>query len=131
MKFTDIFIRRPVLASVVSLLILRGRPARHQRPAGAAVSAHRRTRSSRSRPPITAPIADLIAGFITTPLEQAIAQADGIDYMTSTSPSGVSTITAYLRLNYDSEQGADRDQHQGQLGAEPAAAGHAAAGARR
>ena len=41
---------------------------------------------------------DIIAGFITTPLENAIAQANGIDYMTSTSQSGVSTITVYLRL---------------------------------
>ena len=48
--------------------------------------------------------------------------------MTSTSQSGVSTITVYLRLNYD-RQGADRDQHQGELGAEPAARRHAAAGA--
>ncbi|HSS86144.1 MAG TPA: efflux RND transporter permease subunit [Reyranella sp.] len=47
---------------------------------------------------------DVIAGFITTPLEQAIAQANGIDYMTSTSQSGVSTITVYLRLNYDSSK---------------------------
>ena len=47
---------------------------------------------------------DVIAGFITTPLENAIAQANGIDYMTSTSQSGVSTITVNLRLNYDSDK---------------------------
>ena len=46
--------------------------------------------------------ADIIAGFITTPLESAIAQASGIDYMTSTSQTGLSTITVNLRLNYDS-----------------------------
>jgi len=46
----------------------------------------------------------VIAGFITTPLETAIAQANGIDYMTSTSQSGVSTITVNLRLNYDSSK---------------------------
>jgi multidrug efflux pump len=46
----------------------------------------------------------VVAGFITTPLENAIAQANGIDYMTSTSTSGVSTITVYLRLNYDADK---------------------------
>ena len=46
----------------------------------------------------------MVAGFITTPLENAIAQANGIDYMTSTSTSGVSTITVYLRLNYDADK---------------------------
>ena len=47
---------------------------------------------------------DVVAGFITTPLENAIAQANGIDYMTSTSQNGVSTITVYLRLNYDADK---------------------------
>ena len=45
-----------------------------------------------------------MAGFITTPLENAIAQAYGIDYMTSTSQSSASTITVYLRLNYDADK---------------------------
>ena len=47
---------------------------------------------------------DVIAGFITTPLENAIAQANGIDYMNSVSQSGVSTITVNLRLNYDPDK---------------------------
>ena len=47
---------------------------------------------------------DVIAGFITTPLENAIAQANGIDYMTSTSTPGVSTITVNLRLNYEADK---------------------------
>ena len=47
---------------------------------------------------------DVIAGFITTPLENAIAQANGIDYMNSISQSGVSTITVNLRLNYDPDK---------------------------
>jgi multidrug efflux pump len=47
---------------------------------------------------------ELVAGFITTPLENAIAQANGIDYMTSTSQSGQSTITINLRLNYDADK---------------------------
>ena len=51
-----------------------------------------------------APIPAVVAGFVTTPLENAIAQANGIDYMTSTSQSGVSTITVYLRLNYDPDK---------------------------
>ncbi len=46
----------------------------------------------------------MVAGFITTPLENAIAQANGIDYMSSISQTGVSTITVYLRLNYDADK---------------------------
>ena len=47
---------------------------------------------------------ETMAGFVTTPLENAIAQANGIDYMTSISQSGVSTIMVYLRLNYDADK---------------------------
>ena len=47
---------------------------------------------------------DLIQGFITTPIEQAVATAEGIDYLTSTSTQGTSTVTAYIRLNYDPNQ---------------------------
>src|SRR5262249_37178255 len=47
---------------------------------------------------------DVVAGFITTPLEAAIAQANGIDYMTSTSQTSISTITVNLRLNYDADK---------------------------
>jgi multidrug efflux pump len=47
---------------------------------------------------------DVVAGFITTPLENAVAQANGIDYMTSTSQTSISTITAVLRLNYDGDK---------------------------
>jgi multidrug efflux pump len=120
MKFTDLFIRRPVLAAVISLLIL---------VVGLrAISACRccgirapRTPWSRWRRPITAPIRRH-RGLHHHALGQAIAQANGIDYMTSTSQSGVGTITVYLRLN-PIEQGADRDQHQGELGAEPLTAG--------
>ena len=103
MKFTDIFIRRPVLASVVSLLIL----VVGLRAIGALpVLQYPRTENAVVTVTTTYYGADpdVIAGFITTPLEQAIAQANGIDYMTSTSQSGVSTITVYLRLNYDSSK---------------------------
>ena len=103
MKLTDIFIRRPVLASVVSLLILvLGLRAletlqvlQYPQTQNAMVTIN--TVYYGADP-------DIVAGFITTPLENAIAQANGIDYMSSTSTSGVSTITVYLRLNYDADK---------------------------
>ena len=103
MKFTDIFIRRPVLATVVSLLILvLGLRAlatlqvlQYPQTENAVVTV---TTVYYGADP------DVVAGFITTPLENAIAQANGIDYMTSTSTSGVSTITVNLRLNYDADK---------------------------
>jgi len=103
MKFTDIFIRRPVLAIVVSLLIL----VLGLRSAGSLpVLQYPRTENAVVTVSTTYYGADpgVIAGFITTPLEAAIAQANGIDYMTSTSTSGTSTITIYLRLNYDANK---------------------------
>ncbi|MFZ1922974.1 MAG: efflux RND transporter permease subunit [Xanthobacteraceae bacterium] len=103
MHFTDIFIRRPVLATVVSLLILvLGLRAydvlpilQYPRTENAVVTV---TTIYYGADP------DVVAGFITTPLENAIAQANGIDYMSSTSQSGTSTITVYLRLNYDADK---------------------------
>ncbi|MBU3888122.1 MMPL family transporter [Methylosinus sporium] len=101
MRFTDIFVRRPVLASVVSLLILvlglrslfTLPTLQYPRTQNAVVTV---TTSYFGADPAT------VAGFVTTPLENAIAQANGIDYLTSTSQVGTSTITANLRLNYDS-----------------------------
>ncbi len=100
MNYTDIFIRRPVLATVVSLSIfVLGLRAILSLP----VLQYPRTENA----VVTVTTAyygadsDVIAGFITSPLEAAIAQANGIDYMTSTSVNGLSTITANLRLNYD------------------------------
>ncbi|HXP96890.1 MAG TPA: efflux RND transporter permease subunit [Telmatospirillum sp.] len=103
MKFTDLFVRRPVLATVVSLMILvLGLRAGFSLP----VLQYPRTTNAIVTVTTTyygaAP--DVVAGFITTPLENAIAQANGIDYMTSTSQTSVSTITANLRLNYDSSK---------------------------
>src|ERR1700685_3398791 len=103
MHFTDIFIRRPVLASVVSLMILvLGLRAvfalpilQYPRTENAIVTV---TTIYYGADP------DVVAGFITTPLENAIAQANGIDYMSSTSQNSVSTITVNLRLNYDSDK---------------------------
>jgi multidrug efflux pump len=103
MKFTDIFIRRPVLASVVSLMILvLGLRSAELLP----ILQYPRTENAIVTVSTTYYGADpeVIAGFITTPLETAIAQANGIDYMSSTSQSGVSTITVYLRLNYDADK---------------------------
>lgn len=99
-NFTDIFVHRPVLAAVVSLLIfvLGVRsfvelPIREFPETTNAVVTVSTTYYGADP--------DLIAGFITAPLEQAIAQADGIDYLTSSSRSGFSSITANLELNHD------------------------------
>ena len=105
MKFTDIFIRRPVLASVVSLVIL----VVGLRSFGALqVLAYPKTENGVVTITTSFPGADpdAIAGFITTPMETAIAQANGIDYMESTSQSSTSTITVYLRQNYDTSKAA-------------------------
>ena len=99
MKFTDIFIRRPVLATVVSLMILvLGLRAYGVLP----ILQYPRTENAVVTVSTTyyGGDPDLVAGFITTPLENAIAQANGIDYMSSTSQSGTSTIgTSRVRLN--------------------------------
>ncbi len=103
MKFTDIFIQRPVLATVVSLLILvLGLRAALSLP----ILQYPRTENAIVTVTTTDYGAnpDLVAAQITTPLELAIAQANGIDYMTSTSQTSVSTITINLRLNYDSDK---------------------------
>jgi multidrug efflux pump len=100
MKLTDLFVRRPVLAIVVNLIIL--------------IAGLRAIRSLSDRQFPRSDIAvvqvstvyvganaDLVRGFITTPLERVIASADGIDYIESSSAQGVSTITVHLKLNYD------------------------------
>jgi multidrug efflux pump len=103
MNFTDIFIRRPVLATVVSLLILvlglralASLPIRqYPKTEDATVTISTLYYGANS---------DVVAGFITTPIEQAVAEAQGIDYLTSDSTTGASTITAHLVLNYDSNR---------------------------
>jgi len=100
MRFTDLFIRRPVLATVVSLFILvLGLRSLGELP----VREFPETQNAVVTVTTTYTGADpsLIAGFITTPLENSIAQANGIDYLTSSSTQSVSIITANLRLNYD------------------------------
>jgi len=102
-KFTDIFIRRPVLSIVVSLLIIvLGMRSLFSLP----INQFPRTQNAVVTVSTTYYGADAqtVAGFITQPLEAAIAQAQGIDYLSSSSSSGVSTITATLRLNYDANR---------------------------
>jgi multidrug efflux pump len=103
MKFTDIFVRSPVLAMVVSLLILvLGLRALVQLPVRQFPESEIATVTVTTN--YYGANSDVIAGFITTPLESAIAEAQGIDYLTSTSTSGTSTIVANLRLNYDADR---------------------------
>ncbi len=100
MNFTELFIRRPVLSTVVSLLILvLGLRTAGQLP----ILQYPFTQNAVVTVSTTYYGADaaLVAGFITTPLEASIAQANGIDYMNSISTQGNSTIQANLRLNYD------------------------------
>jgi multidrug efflux pump len=100
MKFTDLFVRRPVLAMVVNLVILIA-----GLNAVRSLSVRQYPRSDISVISVTTVYvganADLVRGFITTPLERVIASADGIDYMESNSAQGLSTITVHLKLNYD------------------------------
>src|ERR1700733_10613223 len=100
MKFTDLFIKRPVLAIVVNLVILiaglqaiRSLSVRQYPRSDIAVVQVSTT--------YTGANADLVRGFITTPLERVIASADGIDYMESSSAQSLRTITVHLKLNYD------------------------------
>ncbi len=103
MKFTDIFIRRPVLAIVVSLaLLVLGLRSfsilpifQFPRTQNAIITVT--TQYFGADP-------DLVAGFITTPLENAIAQVNGIDYMSSQSTNSTSVITCNLKLNYDADK---------------------------
>ncbi|WP_425905196.1 multidrug efflux RND transporter permease subunit [Nitrobacter sp. TKz-YC02] len=100
MAFTDIFIKRPVLSVVVSLLILLiGMAAAYNLPV--------RQYPKLSNTVITVTTAypgasaDLMQGFITTPIEQAVASAEGVDYITSSSTQSQSQIKVYVKLNFD------------------------------
>ena len=100
MRMTDIFVHRPVLAMVVSLIVVIA-----GLQATTSLNVRQFPRSDNAAVKITTAYigadAELVRGFITTPLERAIAAADGIDYIESESAQGVSTITARLRINYD------------------------------
>jgi multidrug efflux pump len=100
MKFTDLFVKRPVLAIVVNLVILiAGLQAIRS------LSVRQYPRSDIAVVQITTVYvganADLVRGFVTTPIERVVASADGIDYMESTSAQGLSTIQVHLKINYD------------------------------
>ncbi|MGD9836875.1 MAG: MexW/MexI family multidrug efflux RND transporter permease subunit [Afipia sp.] len=100
MAFTDIFIKRPVLSLVVSLLIL-------LIGFKAATSLGIRQYPKLSNTVVTITTSypgaspDLMQGFITQPIEQAVASAEGVDYITSSSVQGTSTISVYIKLNVD------------------------------
>ncbi len=101
--FTDLFIRRPVLALVVSLLILLiGLRAMLGLPIRQYPKLSNTTITVTTTYPGADP--DLMQGFITTPLAQAIATAEGVDYLTSSSVQGTSTITAYIQLDFDPDK---------------------------
>ncbi len=100
MKYTDIFIKKPVLAIVVSLLILL---AGIQSLSSLSVRQYPRSDIAviKIQTVYIGANADVVRGFITSPIERAIASAGGIDYVESQSSMGVSTVTAHLLLNYD------------------------------
>jgi multidrug efflux pump len=103
MRFTDLFIRRPVLAGVVSALIFFiGLRAMMELPIRQFPDLQSASISVSTSYPGAPP--ELMQGFITTPLEQAISSTEGIDYITASSGQGQSNITIYLQLNYDADK---------------------------
>src|SRR5690242_16069323 len=103
MAFTDIFIKRPVLSVVVSMLILLiGLRAAMVLP----IRQYPKLSNTVVNVTTVYPgaSAQLIQGFITTPIEQAVASAEGVDYITSSSVLGTSTIQVYIKLNFDPNQ---------------------------
>ena len=118
-SFTDIFIKSPVLAVVVNLIIL---AVGWRSISGLPVRQYPRIESSSVviTTPYIGASAETIRGFITTPIERAVAAIDGIDYIESSSVAGLSTITVRLKLNHNStdalaEIGARLDQVRGDL----------------
>jgi multidrug efflux pump len=103
MRFVDLFIRRPILAVVVNLIII---IAGVQAIRSLNVRQYPRLESASIvvNTVYVGASADLVRGFVTTPLEQAIAAADGIDYIESQSVEGLSTINVILKLNFDGAQ---------------------------
>src|SRR5688572_26477614 len=99
MKLTDLFIRKPVLAIVINLVII---IAGLQAIRSLNVRQYPKLESATVtvRTPYVGANAELVRGFITTPLERAIAAADGIDFIESQSVQGLSTINVRLKLNF-------------------------------
>src|SRR5512147_1770027 len=119
MSLTDLFIRRPVLALVINLLIIIA-----GLQAVRSLNVRQYPRSDNAVVTVTTVYvgasAELVRGFITTPMERNMAAADGIDYLESESVQGLSTIRARLKLNYDpikalSEISSKVDQVRGDL----------------
>jgi multidrug efflux pump len=100
MAFTDTFIKRPVLAICINLLIL---VIGLQSLRTLSIRQYPKTDNSAItiRTAYIGANADLVRGYITSPIERAVAGADGIDYLESASTQGLSTITARLKLNFD------------------------------
>ena len=103
MKFTDLFIRRPVMASVLSLILLllglnglwKLQLREYPQLENAVINIQTSYPGASSK---------LVQGFITSPIQQAVASAEGIDYLTSNSTKGSSTIQAHLKLGFDSNK---------------------------
>jgi multidrug efflux pump len=103
MAITDIFIKRPVLSLVVSLLILLiGFKAATSLPIRQYPKLSNTVITVTTTYPGASP--ELMQGFITTPIEQAVAAAEGVDYMSSASTQGQSLISVYIKLNVDPNQ---------------------------
>lgn len=101
MTFTDLFIRRPVLSLVVNaLLLLLGLLALDRLPIRQYPQLENATITVTTEYP-GAP-ADLIQGFISQPIAQSLASVEGVDYMSSSSVLGLSTVNVRLRLGQDS-----------------------------
>ena len=115
MHFTDLFIKRPVLATVVSLLILL-----IGAQAGLKLPIRQYPELSNTTITVTTTYpganADLIKGFITTPIQQAVASAEGIDTLISTSTQNFSTVTLNLQLDADPDRAHDRRAVEGRAG---------------
>lgn len=99
-SFTDLFIRKPVIALVVNIVILVVGLVSYTK-----LNTRQYPRSDSAVVNVTTiyfgASADTVRGYITTQLERVISSADGIDYIESSSSAGISTIKVYLRLNYD------------------------------
>jgi multidrug efflux pump len=99
-RFTDLFVRKPVIALVVNIVILVLGLVSYSR-----LNVRQYPRSDSAVVNVTTVYfgasAETVRGYITTQLERVIASADGIDYIESESRAGLSTVRVYLRLNYD------------------------------
>ena len=121
MRFTDLFVKRPVLAIVVSLVIL---IAGLQSIRALSVRQYPRSDIAivRVSTIYVGANADLVRGFITTPLERVIASADGIDYMESSSAQGAQHDHGASEAQLRHERRADADSGEGRAGPQRPAA---------